>query len=651
MIEATKRINNNVINIAMLNSKVLGQNILEAYIPFVSTLIAVNKYKEIQIETICMDFYKKYSFSIPAMPMKEILIRMQKKNMINRELTGKIVPILDKIDEFDFESEYKENLKKYENIFNKFISFSKEHFSFEVKKDKAEECFCNFIKENFLDTILNDEKLNEVVEVIDAGNFGREMYVFYKYVIYMYQNDYELFKVIQKFCMGYVVANALSIDNVSSKSITFKNKKIFFDTNFILRLLGLEGDFYEDAYSSIIEILKENKCQMYIFSHTFDEIKNILESAKMNLKNTSVLSSEVQKYFWKTKKTEGDITLLISTLEKKLEESDIYISEIGYNNTDDKNQIDEKQLYEEIIKVYSKRKGFEEHSKKEMIWNDIRSMSLIYRDTKLIRAYSIQTMMDLFITTNQGLAYACKNFDKILGKRDNSISPCMTDVFLGTILWIQNPIRYDQCNEKQILASCYSSVKLDNKALSKFSRELDNLKENKRISEEDYLLMKQYEIIEDMLSDKIMGDTESIDEKTTFELIQEIKDSMREEYEQKLSIERHQKLQSELDKEKVEKKYADLIKYVDKKEEKKAKLLTILKIFEYIFIVIICIGVDLTFNVIDNIDNDKWVIAIRIVVYIILAIPTIKEIIKYGKQYNKVLNRIIKKRHKELEIE
>ena len=77
-------IDNSVINVAILNSKILGNNIMEAYIPFVSTLIASGKYEEIKIDQICEDFYDKYFFKIPAMPMKEILKRMQKKKMIYR---------------------------------------------------------------------------------------------------------------------------------------------------------------------------------------------------------------------------------------------------------------------------------------------------------------------------------------------------------------------------------------------------------------------------------------------------------------------------------------------------------------------------------------------------------------------------------------
>ena len=124
-----------------------------------------------------------------------------------------------------------------------------------LARKKAEECFSEFIKENFLDTVLNDENIKEVIENIDKEHISKEMYAFYKYVIYMYKTDYELFKVIQKFCMGYIVANALSLDNISSSNIIFKNKKIFFDTNFILRLLGLEGEFYQNSYIGILNLL------------------------------------------------------------------------------------------------------------------------------------------------------------------------------------------------------------------------------------------------------------------------------------------------------------------------------------------------------------------------------------------------------------
>lgn len=521
-----------------------------------------------------------------------------------------------------------------------------------LARKKAEECFSEFIKENFLDTVLNDENIKEVIENIDKEHISKEMYAFYKYVIYMYKTDYELFKVIQKFCMGYIVANALSLDNISSSNIIFKNKKIFFDTNFILRLLGLEGEFYQNSYIGIVDVLKENNCKLYVFPHTYDEIKNILETAKTNLNNTNELSPEVQKYFWNNNKTEGDIVLLIATLDKKLNNLGIFISRVAYDSTNSKDQIDEQALYDEIINIYSKRKNFDEKTKSDMIWNDVKSMALIYRDIKLIRAYSIQTLQDVFITTNQGLAYACKNFDKTLGKKENAIAPCMTDIFLGTILWVQNPIRYDKYNEKQILASCYSSVKLDNKSLSKFSIELENLKEKQKITNEDYMLMKDYKVVEDMLSDKIMGNSDNIDEKTTFEVIQEIKDNITKNYEAEILKEKEANLISEKEKNIAEKKYERLVANVKDEIKKEAKIKSIVKIAFYVVIYISVIIVDLYFNIIDLVNvAPKFIIFVRLFAYIILAIPSLVEIYNFSKTYKKYMAKLYKKKCKKLKID
>ena len=59
---------------------------------------------------------------------------------------------------------------------------------------------------------------------------------------------------------------------------------------------------------------------------------------------------QVQRYFIEEKYSEGEINLFIDTLEKKLKELDIYISSADYIKSTDRYQIDEQQLYEQIIK-------------------------------------------------------------------------------------------------------------------------------------------------------------------------------------------------------------------------------------------------------------------------------------------------------------
>ena len=74
--------------------------------------------------------------------------------------------------------------------------------------------------------------------------------------------------------------------------------------------------------------------------------------------------------------------------------------------------------------------------------------------------------------------------------------------------------------------------------------ELEKLKDKQKITNEEYMLMKDYKVVEDMLSDKIMGNSDNIDEMTTFEVIQDIKNDMSKEYEIRIQEEKEKNLKN-----------------------------------------------------------------------------------------------------------
>lgn len=91
------KLSNEVINMAILNSKMLGEDFIETYIPFVSTLISKKQYEEFDVQKVCEDFYSEYSFKIPAMPMTEILNRMVIKKILKKILIKNLFQIMIKL--------------------------------------------------------------------------------------------------------------------------------------------------------------------------------------------------------------------------------------------------------------------------------------------------------------------------------------------------------------------------------------------------------------------------------------------------------------------------------------------------------------------------------------------------------------------------
>lgn len=650
------KISNDIINVAILNSKILGEDFIEAYIPFVSTLISKKQYDEFDIQQICEDFYSEYAFKIPAMPMTEILNRMVKMGILTKNRKGKIIPNYNKIIETDFNEVSRDNLMKFENIKNKYIKYANSYYGFHLEEGKAEENLCNFIKENYIETIINEEYIKNISVSLDNNEIKDDIYILYKFIIYLYEHEYELFKIIKNFCLGYTVAGALSLDNISSNKGNFTDKKIFFDTKFILRLLGVEGEFYKKSYKSIMDILKDNNCKLYIFRHTFDEIREILENAKNRMKQNKEYEEnipQVQRYFIEEKYSEGKINLFIATLEKKLKELGIYISSAEYIKSTDRYQIDEQQLYEQIISVYKNgNQNFDEESKKDTIYRDIKSIALIYREMKGNRSMALETSRNFFLTTNKALAYACKNFNKTLGKKEG-IAPCITDIFLGTILWLQNPIRYDELKESQIIANCYAAIKPNSVMINKFSKEVDKLKNDNQITSEDYALLKDYEVLNSMLSDKVMGNIDNLNEDITYEILNDIKIELRRDLNEQLEEERRKTKKIEREKSKIERKNSETIEIIKKEAKKKAKIkvLGIAAISGILPIVIVVL--DLWFNVVDliNSNNKLIVIVIRIIIYLLMAMLSIYTTVKEFKNLAETEKKEYKKICKKYKIE
>lgn len=390
----------------------------------------------------------------------------------------------------------------------------------------------------------------------------------------------------------------------------------------------MEGEFYKKSYKSIIDILKDNNCKLYIFRHTFDEIREILENAKNKMKQNKEYEEnipQVQRYFIEEKYSEGEINLFIATLEKKLKELDIYISSADYIKSTDRYQIDEQQLYEQIISVYKNgNQNFDEESKKDTIYRDIKSIALIYREMKGNRSMALETSQNFFVTTNKALAYACKNFNKTLGKKEG-IAPCITDIFLGTILWFQNPIRYDELKESQIIANCYAAIKPNSVMINKFTKEVDKLKNDNQITSEDYALLKDYEVLNSMLSDKVMGNIDNLNEDITYEILNDIKIELRRDLNEQLEEERQKNKKIKEEKSRIEQKNSETIEIIKKEAKKKAKIKSIGVAAISIILPIVIIILDLWFDIVDllNSNNKLAVIIIRIIMYSLMAILSI----------------------------
>lgn len=103
---------------------------------------------------------------------------------------------------------------------------------------------------------------------------------------------------------------------------------------------------------------------------------------------------------------------------------------------------------------------------------------------------TLKECKDIFITSNTALAFASRVFETKENGQHFTIPTCLTDVFIGTIIWLQSPQKVENLNEKKFIADCYSFVQPSDALIKAYVTEIDKLKAEKHINQDEYFFIK-----------------------------------------------------------------------------------------------------------------------------------------------------------------
>jgi len=184
-------------------------------------------------------------------------------------------------------------------------------------------------------------------------------------------------------------------------------------------------------------------------------------------------------------------------------------------------QIGEEKLQRFIIETY----GISDIEIQEMdytIQKDVQSIFSVYKLRKGRRPQNIKQAKYIFITTNSSLAYANKNFEKEEYGQGFYIPACVTDTFVGTLIWLKNPHKAVEINERKIIAEIYAALQPSEALLKRYLTEVEKLRNDKKISEDDYILLRESEVARELLAEETLGDPDKYMPKTPIEILDKI---------------------------------------------------------------------------------------------------------------------------------
>ncbi len=547
--------NNTIASLALLKVSWdhLKRDYLESFIPFLATLIQKRGYRKIEPPKLCEDFVKEFGFVVPYHPMIILLERARRRKLVRRD-HGNLIPVTDNVIACDFGNRSEEQLRRHKKAVLEFIAFCQSRYAENLTEEQAESALISFLRTHDLDILFASQRDSVLPEVRPSRT---HRYMFASFAKQVHDSDQELFQFLVDSAMGHVVASLLLYGNeLAQFQGRLKNLNLYLDTSLILRLHGLEGDLRKTVCANLLENLREQGTCLLLFRHTRGEIMEILNNCYIWIQNPHYDPSRASlacRHFVESGAKESDVQRSIDGIDQLLTDYDINEINPPISVGDIRYQIDEDKLQKKINTTYVKfNPRFEELEKDETILRDIRSIAAIYRLRRGEKRTSLRKAGHVFVTSNSALAWASRKFEISEWGDQPFIPACLTDVFVGTLVWLQAPSRIAAMDDRKLIAQCYASLQPSRVLLKKFVDQVEKLGQEERIDQEACFLLRTSTVARQMLSEKTMGDPNRITDTTPIEVLEGIKNEIRRKENVKYSAEKKKHAETTEDLRKVE---------------------------------------------------------------------------------------------------
>ena len=302
-------------------------------------------------------------------------------------------------------------------------------------------------------------------------------------------------------------------------------------------MLGSESKAKQTAARELISLIIKLGGKIAVFTHSRDELQNVLRSAANYLDNPDGRGTIV---FESRKRgiSRADLLLLAESLEDKLNDAGIsvkatprYIEEF---------QIDEivfEQVLDDEVSYLNPRA-------REYDINSVRSIYVIRGNTS---ALSMEKAQAVFVTSNTGFAQAAWEYGQLYESSRN-VSCVITDFSLANMAWLKAPMGANTIPTTQLLAFSYAALGPSTALLTKYMAEIDRLEQEGAITERDHQLLRSSPSVYAELMHLTLGDDSALTTETVTETLERVTSELKKEESGKLTVEQsaHQETQEAL---------------------------------------------------------------------------------------------------------
>jgi hypothetical protein len=519
-------------------------NFLDIYVPLVANLIKKKNITNFnQIEQICTDFIEEYGLIIPHHPMLAIINRLKQLHYFFEIKENYFSLDVDKFNSTDFTITVNTQEYQFNRIIEKYKNFAKDKHGITIDNSTAVDHLIALLNDHDIDMMFINDRKSSILPLVKTTEI--DINLVYDYVRFLFENDIEIFSLFSDISFGHIIASTLLFNYENSISIKKRCINYYLDIGILFGLVGINGEYEKKVFEDFIHLLINSGGNIFIFNHSYEEFINIIDACKLWIDNPNYDPIKANRSLANFKSRGyhiSDIDIFIEKIPKLLVQYNLQKCDTPDPGANNEHQISDENLQKQIIDVYKKNNPFfDEDEKEETIYLDVKSISAVHKLRNGIIPRNINECDYIFVTRNSTLAYATKLFEASLDISGRFFIPStVTDVFIGTIIWLNSPnaSNLNEINQKRLIANCYAALSPTKSLRGLFLAEVEKSAKDSTLSEDEVYLLKTSSVAQELLQERTLGDPKKITGRTPIEIIEEIKTRERLSAKRELEVER-----------------------------------------------------------------------------------------------------------------
>ena len=448
----------------------------ESFSYFVLQVITGNP---ISIENIKKDVLYKFDLDIPTDVIITLVKRLQKRNYVDYKNHNAInITLVGKEQIRKISEKISESRRETNSLLSDIEKFIKEQYDRNYNIEEIEKELRLFMKKNIDDaSLILQGNVNN-----NANNNTPKEYII-KYFIHVQNEDPQNYEILKSLVYGNIISSILKKNNLNEISKNFNELSVYLDTNIIFSLLGLHDEASNKSSQELLELMKESKFNLKIFSFTKDQIISVLRNYQPNNYTPEIhidtIYSELKKKGYKR----TGIINFINNIDKELDKLGITINcdYEKYNFTKiNENEINKLDSYRRIGEDITKEA---EERKDKSIKHDIKACEIIEKIRGGLK-YSVKESVTIFLTADRKLYnYNLNEW----GHKENAttIPEIILKDFFVNLLWLMKPDMKSNLPIDNVIAGCKQKLLINHYLWDEFIDFLQDAKEKESITQDE----------------------------------------------------------------------------------------------------------------------------------------------------------------------